>query len=57
MVVGEHVEAVELARHYDAVIYRVGAQSDRALNIPGEHLPGSISAVDFVGWYDAHPHF
>lgn len=57
VVVGEHVEAAELAQRYDAVVYAVGAQSDKALNIPGEDLPGSISAVDFVGWYNAHPHF
>jgi ferredoxin--NADP+ reductase len=57
VVVGEHIEAAELAAHYDAVIYAVGAQSDRSLNIPGEDLPGSIAAVDFVGWYNAHPHF
>ena len=57
IVVGEHVQADELAEHYDAVIYAVGAQSDRSLNIPGEDLPGSLAAVDFVGWYNAHPHF
>jgi ferredoxin/flavodoxin---NADP+ reductase len=57
VVVGEHIEAGELAERYDAVIYAVGAQSDRALNIAGEDLPGSIAAVDFVGWYNAHPHF
>src|SRR5271168_3691036 len=56
VVVGEHVESAELAARYDAVVYAVGAQSDRALNIPGEDLPGSIAAVDFVGWYNAHPH-
>jgi ferredoxin/flavodoxin---NADP+ reductase len=55
--VGEHVESAELAERYDAVIYAVGAQSDRSLNIPGEQLPGSVAAVDFVGWYNAHPHF
>jgi ferredoxin/flavodoxin---NADP+ reductase len=55
--IGEHVEAGELAERYHAVIYAVGAQSDRALNIPGEELTGSISAVDFVGWYNAHPNF
>ncbi len=55
--VGEQVSATELAERYDAVIYAVGAQSDRALNIPGEDLPGSVAAVDFVGWYNAHPHF
>lgn len=57
IVVGEHVSAAELAERYDAVIYAVGAQSDRALRIPGEELAGSIAAVDFVGWYNAHPHF
>ncbi len=55
--VGEHFEATELAERYDAVIYAVGAQSDLALNIPGEQSPGSVAAVDFVGWYNAHPHF
>src|ERR1700753_499464 len=57
VVVGEHIEAAELAEHYDAVIYAVGAQSDRALNRPGQALPGSVAAVDFVGWYNAHPNF
>jgi ferredoxin/flavodoxin---NADP+ reductase len=57
VVVGEHIEANELAEQYDAVIYAVGAQSDRSLNIPGEELPGSVAAVDFVGWYNAHPNF
>ncbi|OBJ09161.1 FAD-dependent oxidoreductase [Mycobacterium sp. 1465703.0] len=55
--VGDHVQASELAERYDAVVYAVGAQSDRSLNIPGEDLPGSIAAVDFVGWYNAHPNF
>lgn len=55
--VGQHVEAAELAERYDAVIYAVGAQSDRPLGIPGDQLPGSVAAVDFVGWYNAHPHF
>jgi ferredoxin/flavodoxin---NADP+ reductase len=55
--VGEHVQAAELAERYDAVVYAVGAQSDRPLDIPGDDLPGSVAAVDFVGWYNAHPHF
>ena len=57
IVVGDHVQAAELAERYDAVIYAVGAQSDRSLGIPGEDLAGSVAAVDFVGWYNAHPHF
>jgi ferredoxin/flavodoxin---NADP+ reductase len=55
--VGEHITPAELAQRYDSVIYAIGAQSDRALHIPGEELPGSVAAVDFVGWYNAHPHF
>lgn len=55
--VGEHVQPDELAERYDAVVYAVGAQSDRPLGIPGEDLRGSVAAVDFVGWYNAHPHF
>lgn len=55
--VGDHVQADELAERYDAVVYAVGAQADRPLNIPGEDLPGSVAAVDFVGWYNSHPHF
>src|ERR1700677_1012461 len=57
VVVGEHISATELAEQYDAVVYAIGAQADRPLNIPGEELTGSVAAVDFVGWYNAHPHF
>jgi ferredoxin--NADP+ reductase len=57
VVVGEHVGPPELAQQYHAVIYAIGAQTDRSLNISGEHLPGSMAAVEFVGWYNAHPHF
>jgi ferredoxin/flavodoxin---NADP+ reductase len=55
--VGQHVQVAELAERYDAVIYAVGAQSDKPLGIPGEHLAGSVAAVELVGWYNAHPHF
>lgn len=40
---------------YHAVVYCVGAAADRRLGIPGEDLPGSCSATDFVSWYSAHP--
>ena len=39
----------------DAVIYAYGAGSDRRLEIPGEHLPGSIAAAELVTWYCGHP--
>lgn len=55
--VGDQVQTAELSERYHAVIYALGAQSDRSLNIPGEDLPGCYAAVDFVGWYNAHPHF
>jgi ferredoxin--NADP+ reductase len=32
-----------------------GASRDRPLGIPGEDLPGSIAATDFVNWYTGHP--
>ncbi|SMF46601.1 FAD-dependent oxidoreductase [Streptomyces sp. Amel2xC10] len=40
---------------YHAVVYCVGASTDRRLGIPGEELPGSWSATEFVSWYSAHP--
>lgn len=45
----------DLKRHYHAIVYTVGASSDRHLGIPGEDLPGSISATEFVAWYNGLP--
>ncbi|MGW1493320.1 FAD-dependent oxidoreductase [Streptomyces sp. NPDC002402] len=45
----------QLLELYHAVVYCVGAARDRRLGIPGEDLPGSHSATDFVSWYSAHP--
>lgn len=42
---------------YHAVILAVGAQTDRALGIPGEDLPGSHAATEFVAWYNGHPDY
>ncbi|HSP73931.1 MAG TPA: FAD-dependent oxidoreductase [Gaiellaceae bacterium] len=47
----------DLVRLYDAVVYAVGAQSDRRMGIPGEDLPGSWPATVFVAWYNGHPDF
>jgi ferredoxin--NADP+ reductase len=49
------VTAARLRRLYHAVVYCVGAATDRHLGIPGEDLPGSWSATQFVSWYSAHP--
>jgi ferredoxin--NADP+ reductase len=55
--VGRDVRHDDLAAVYDAVVYAVGSQTDRRLGIPGEDLPGSWSATEFVAWYNGHPDF
>jgi ferredoxin--NADP+ reductase len=55
--VGRDVTHEELVHLYDAVVYAVGAQTDRRLGIPGEDLPGSWAATELVAWYNAHPDF
>ncbi|WP_320784063.1 FAD-dependent oxidoreductase [Streptomyces sp. CRN 30] len=40
---------------YHAVVYCVGAATDRRLGVPGEELSGSWSATEFVSWYSGHP--
>jgi ferredoxin--NADP+ reductase len=55
--VGRDVTHDELVGLYDAVVYSVGAQTDRRLGIPGEDLPGSWAATAFVAWYNGHPDF
>ncbi|HTR90006.1 MAG TPA: FAD-dependent oxidoreductase [Solirubrobacteraceae bacterium] len=52
---GQHVSRGDLLEHYHAVVYATGSPSDRSLNIPGEDLPGSHPATEFVGWYNGHP--
>ena len=52
---GRDLTHAEALAHYDAVIYTVGASSDRRLGIPGEDLAGSMSATEFVAWYNGHP--
>ncbi|MFL5915428.1 MAG: FAD-dependent oxidoreductase [Gaiellaceae bacterium] len=54
---GRDIEHVDLVRLYDAVVYAVGAQTDRRLGIPGEDLAGSWAATEFVAWYNGHPDY
>ncbi|MCK7621735.1 FAD-dependent oxidoreductase [Streptomyces sp. RS10V-4] len=49
------VGLAELREMFHAVVFCVGAATDRHLDIPGEALPGSHPATDFVAWYSAHP--
>ncbi|MGK8525264.1 FAD-dependent oxidoreductase [Nocardia asteroides] len=55
--IGAHITHAELLDHFHAVIYAVGASSDRKLGIPGEGLAGTVSATDFVAWYNGHPDY
>ncbi|GAA1637857.1 FAD-dependent oxidoreductase [Georgenia ruanii] len=55
--VGKTLTHDDLAARYHAVIYAVGAMGDRQLGIPGEDLPGSHSATEFVAWYNGHPDY
>ncbi len=53
--VGRDVTAEELRHRYHAVVYAVGANIDQRIGIPGEDLPGSVSATSYVAWYNGHP--
>jgi ferredoxin/flavodoxin---NADP+ reductase len=52
---GEHITREDLLAHYHAIVYATGSPLDRPLQIPGEELPGSHAATEFVGWYNGHP--
>ncbi|XP_039766951.1 NADPH:adrenodoxin oxidoreductase, mitochondrial isoform X2 [Ornithorhynchus anatinus] len=53
--VGRDVTVSELQEAYHAVVLSYGAEDHRALGIPGEELPGVLSARAFVGWYNGLP--
>lgn len=53
--VGKDIRHSEIAAHHHAVVYAVGAATDRELGIPGEGKANSISATEFVAWYNGHP--
>ncbi|MEU6408638.1 FAD-dependent oxidoreductase [Microbispora sp. NPDC046933] len=52
---GADLSVDDLMSCYDAVVYCTGAMVDRHLGVPGEDLPGSVAATDFVNWYCGHP--
>ncbi len=55
--IGADVTVAELEERYHAVVSAYGTATDRRLGIPGEDLPGSHAATEFVNWYNAHPDF
>ena len=54
---GRDITHDDLHARYHAVVYAVGAQTDRRMGIPGEDLPGSWAATEFVAWYNGHPDY
>ena len=54
---GKDIKLKDLREQYDAVVLATGASIGRKLGIPGEDLGNSVSAAEFVPWYNAHPDF
>jgi ferredoxin/flavodoxin---NADP+ reductase len=55
--IGKDLTIDQLRAAYHAVVIACGASTDRRLGIPGEDLPGSHTATEFVGWYNGHPDY
>jgi len=54
---GTDISIEQLKEMYDAIVIATGSALGKKLGIAGEDLPGSISAAEFVPWYNAHPDF
>jgi ferredoxin/flavodoxin---NADP+ reductase len=54
---GSDLTMEQLKERYDAVVIATGSAIGKKLGIPGEDLPGSMSAATFVPWYNSHPDF
>ena len=55
--VGRDVSVSELRATYHAAVFACGAETDRRMGIPGEDLPRSHTATEFVGWLNGHPDY
>lgn len=55
--IGSEISVAQLKEKYDAVVIATGSHLGKTLGIPGEDLPGSLSAADFVPWYNSHPDY
>jgi ferredoxin--NADP+ reductase len=55
--IGKDVSLKDLRDQYDVVVLATGASIGRKIGIPGEELKNSLSAAEFVPWYNAHPDF
>ena len=55
--VGSDISLETLKNNYDAVVLATGATVGKKLGISGEELKNSLSAADFVPWYNGHPDY
>ena len=55
--VGTDISLETLKEKYDAVVIATGSSVGKKLGIPGEDLANSISAAEFVPWYNGHPDY
>ena len=55
--IGKDLDIEEICPRYDAVVMCTGSSIGKKLGIPGEDLPGSLSAAEFVPWYNGHPDY
>ncbi|WP_457207805.1 FAD-dependent oxidoreductase, partial [Nocardioides sp. P5_C9_2] len=53
--IGRDLTHTDLLETHHAVVYATGTPQGRKLGLPGEDLPGSTSAAEFVSWYNGHP--
>lgn len=53
--IGQDISLRKLEQAYDCILFAHGASLNRNLGIPGEDLPGVLSARSFVGWYNGLP--
>jgi ferredoxin--NADP+ reductase len=54
---GKDLSLEDLTNNYDAVVMATGSAIGKKLGIPGEDLANSISAAQFVPWYNGHPDY
>jgi len=54
---GSDVSLDDLRRYYHQIVFTVGAQIDRSMDVPGEELKRSHAATEFVAWYNGHPDY
>ena len=54
---GKDISFTQVKEKYDAVVLCTGSSIGKKLGIPGEDLTNSISAAEFVPWYNGHPDY